>query len=208
MSQTEFYRGVAMAAHALARAGAADCPAERAAAVHAAMEPLFAETPRGAERMCRVGCDHCCHLPVGITFGEAVQLAHALSALPRVQVHVAAEQRRTAGLPWRALVGQPCPLLADGACRVHAARPLACRALGSRDATACGRALHGPAVVPLDDHALWRGLGAADVLAAAEPAGGHRELRSALAAVLSAGPGDRGAAFSRARPAGDDEVAT
>src|SRR6185295_13221530 len=33
----------------------------------------------------------------------------------------------------------PCPLLVDGACSVHAERPLLCRAWTSFDASACGR---------------------------------------------------------------------
>lgn len=201
MSQTEFYRGVAAAAQALGRSQA---PAERAAAVHAAMAPLWDDTPHAGHRACRRGCDHCCHLPVGVTYGEVLRLLAAVERLPPLPEHVAAEARRTAAMPWRALVAQPCPLLADGACTVHAARPLACRALASSDADACARALRGPAVVPFDGDALWRGLGAADVLAGAETAAGHRELRSALAAVLAAAPAARAAAFLAARPVGDE----
>jgi hypothetical protein len=203
MSQTEFYRGVAAAALALAPQQG---PAERAAAVHAALAPLFDDTALAPTRACRRGCDHCCHLPVGVTFGEALRLAAAIERLPPVQAKVVTDARQTAATDWAALVGQPCPLLAHGACVVHADRPLACRALASSDAEACARALRGPAVVPLDGEALWRGLGAGDALAAAEPAAGHRELRSALAAVLVATDAGRADAFLGARPVGDDAV--
>ncbi len=203
MSQTEFYRGVAAAAAALATTTPATPAAQRAAAVHTALAPLFAATSAAASRACRRGCDHCCHLPVGVTFGEVLQLLAAVQEQGPLPARVAAAARRTAGTPWDRLVGQPCPLLADGACAVHAARPLPCRALASSDADACARALHAPVVVPFDGDAMWRGLGAGDVLAQAEAPAGHRELRSALAGVLAAPPAGRAVAFLAARAVGD-----
>ncbi|MBX3463123.1 MAG: YkgJ family cysteine cluster protein [Planctomycetes bacterium] len=202
MSQTEFYRGAEAAAQALADDAAA-APAQRAAVVHAALAPLLAP-PTADAWACGRGCDACCHLPVGVTFGEALRLAAAVHDQPALRAQVVAALRATAALAWNQLVGQACPLLAGGACAAYAARPLACRALASRDRSACARALQGPAAVPIDEPAFWRGLGAGDVLAAAEGAAGHRELRAALAAVLAAAPQHQAAAFGAARPAGGE----
>ena len=198
----EFYRGAEAASAALAAHAHAD-PAERAAAVHTAMAPLLADPGDGAPRACRDGCAHCCHFPVGITYGEALRLAAAVTTSPplhaRVLTAVAADDDRD----WRQLIGRPCPLLHDGRCSTYAARPLPCRALVSSDAAACAEALHGGGAAPRDEVAFWRGLGAAATLAAHEPAG-SRELRSALAALLAVGdePGAAAIAFRAARPVG------
>jgi hypothetical protein len=197
-SHGEFYRGLQAATWALR-----DCagPAPRAAAVHAAATALFASTEVHGRLACAAGCSHCCHFPVGITFGEATLLVAALGGDADRRDAVQAEAAATAAMPWSALVGRPCPLLVADRCSQHAARPLPCRALGSTDAAACAAALHGSAAVPRDEAAWWRGLGAAAALAA-EPPGGSRELRSALAALLT-DPIDPMAAFAAARPVGD-----
>jgi hypothetical protein len=203
VSQSDYYRGVEVAQQALA--GAAASPQARAAAVHEAMAGPFADTPLAAQHACRAGCDHCCHLPVGITFGETLRLVDALAALPAVAPRVADAARATAHRSWRELATLPCPLLQDRRCCVHDARPLPCRALASTDADACARGLRGSANVPVDDAAFVRGLGAAAALAAADAPVGRRELRSALAAVLAAkGPHERAAAFAAARPCLED----
>ncbi|MCU0867085.1 MAG: YkgJ family cysteine cluster protein [Planctomycetes bacterium] len=194
----EYYRGLEVATAALqGRQGAAP----RAAAVLAAATGLFATTERHEQLACRAGCSHCCHFPVGITYGEALLLAAALADDAVSGAAIRASAAATEALPWSALVGQPCPLLAADRCRHHASRPLPCRALGSTDADACAQALTGHAAVPRDEAAFWRGLGAAAALAA-EPPGGARELRSALAALL-ARPADPAAAFRAARTVGD-----
>jgi hypothetical protein len=202
-SHGEFYRGLERAAAACAAAGPA--PAEQAAAVHRAMAPLLADTEVGDRLACRAGCSHCCHFPVGITFAEALLLAQAVAAEPRLVALVAAEAAATADRGWLQLVGRPCPLLLADRCAAHGARPLPCRALGSTDAEACAAALRGPATVPRDEAAWWRGLGAAAALAEAgnlgETAAGSRELRAALAAVLAAPTTTAAAAaFRSARP--------
>jgi len=205
MSQSDFYRGVERAAGALAAASAtasAPEPAARAALVHDAIGPLLDATTMRAAHACRRGCDHCCHLPVGVTLGEALRLADAVRAEASLAARVATAATATAARTWLGLVGEPCPLLVDGACAVHAARPLPCRSLASTDAASCARGLAGTGHVAADDEAYWLGLGAADVLANAEPANGTRELRSALRAVLASRPGDEAAAFRAARPAG------
>jgi Fe-S-cluster containining protein len=176
----EYYRGAEAAAAALAAETLA--PAIAATAVHAAMAPLFAATTDHDQLACRNGCDHCCHYPVGVTPGEAELLASAIAADTLLVARVQAAATATASSRQEQLVGEPCPLLVEHRCAVHAARPLPCRALGSRDANACAAALTGPAIVPRDEAAYWRGLGASAALADAH--GPVRELRQALAAAL------------------------
>jgi hypothetical protein len=193
-NQNEYYRGVETAARALA---AHPPGAAAAAAVHAAVDVMTAAT-RAAPRACAAGCAHCCHFPVGITLAEAHRLATALAGNAAAIARVVAAAHDTAAMPWSALVGRPCPLLVAGVCVAYAARPVPCRSLASADATACAAALaDATAAVPRDEVAYWRGLGAAATLAAAGP--GSRELRSALAAVLTH-PDDATAAFAAARP--------
>lgn len=185
-SLDEYYRGLEAAA--LAIAGVPETtrrtdPVAAAAAVHAASSAWLAAAPE-RPRACRDGCAHCCHFPVGVTFGEALRLHEALAQLgsePRQRVLAAC---RAAGeaTPWEQLVGHACPLLELGRCSAYEARPLPCRALASRDADACAAALRGTADVPRDEVAFWRGVGAVAGLVGDEPAG-SRELRSALLAL-------------------------
>lgn len=201
MSQSDFYRGVERAAAALARVPDASATA-RATAVHDALGPLLATTRAAPGNACRRGCAHCCHLPVGVTFGEALRLARTVAPQPHLAERLGRDAAATAALPWTALVGRACPLLDDGVCTVHVDRPLPCRSLASADAASCARGLAGTGDVAADDEAFWLGLGAGDVLANAESASGTRELRSAVRAVLAARPDEAAAAFLAARPAG------
>lgn len=194
VSQSEFYRGVERARQALL--GSPDCPAE---AVHSALQPLLDHTAAAVERACHRGCDHCCHFPVGVTFGEARRLVALVERTPELREHVLADALQTADLSWRELVGLPCPMLHNHECAAHAARPLPCRAMASSDAAACARALHGGAPPPVDGEAFWRGLGAAEVLADATSPPGTRELRSALHALLADEHEDAASAFLAAR---------
>lgn len=170
-------------------------------AVHLALDPLFATTAREPHRACRRGCAHCCHLPVGVTYGEAALLATALRRRPDLRLRFADAASPLAGVAWRNLVGHSCPFLQDGACAVHDLRPLPCRALAATDADGCARALLGTGVVDLDEESFHLGLGAADVLAGTETPAGTRELRAAVLALLGPEPT---AAFTAAR--GPDEA--
>ncbi len=199
MSQSAFYRGLEIAQQAMAQVPTS--AAGQAAQVHTALAAPLANTTPNAPAACRAGCAACCHLPVGLYFGEALRLRAALEHQPALRAEVASAAAATATLPWRALAGQPCPLLRNGLCAVHPARPLACRALASSDAAACARGVAGTGDVPIDDAAFWLGQGGAAALAAAQPAG-PRELRSALHALLHNTPHDAAAlaAFAAARP--------
>ncbi len=198
MVQSAFYRGVELVGETLRRC-TATTPGRRAAEVHTALQQRLDATPTAAARACARGCTHCCHFPVGVTFGEALRIAAAIGTRPELRAAFAAASAAVARLPWSALVGVPCPLLRDGACAAYEVRPLPCRAMASRDAAACAQALAGGPPPPLDAEAFWLGLGAADALAAAERTRGVRELRAAVLAVLSHPPGERAEAFTAAR---------
>lgn len=117
---------------------------------------------------CRRGCSWCCHNAVSVSAPEAFRLADALARLPaeeRVAVEAALRARAaaTAGLALdeQARRRTPCALLAaDGACRLHAARPLPCISITSFDAGACERAFRSPdgkAKIPVDGALLRSG---------------------------------------------------
>lgn len=195
--QSDFYRALERANATLASA------ADPTAAAHAQIDAAAARSQAQLPWACGVGCASCCRFPVGVTIREAARLAEALRAharsaeLERTLVHEAESVR---ALPWAALAGRPCPLLEAGACSVYDARPLPCRALGSRDRTACERSASGEAVpVPTADDAFAAGLAVGQALDAATGSLGHRELRSALAAVLTAAPADVQRAFLDSR---------
>lgn len=181
-NQAEFYRGLERAGEALQSCDGQD--AARAMAVHTAMQPLLEDTEAAAQLACRLGCSHCCHYPVGVTFPEAMRLADAVRERPALLTRVRAANRALAAASWQQLVGEPCPMLVDDACAIHDARPMPCRALGSLDAAACADALITDRAPPRDEAAWWRGLGASSALAVADPAG-SRELRSAVSAILA-----------------------
>ena len=193
-NQREFYLGLERAG---AAAGALEDEA-RARRVHAT---LAADEPAGIA--CRDGCAHCCRYPVGIRLAEAHLLAAAVAGDRALRARVLASAQQTATRAWRKLSGAACPLLEDGRCARYDARPTPCRALRSFDAERCERALDTPTVVPRDEPGWWRGLGAA---AALDDEHGPRELRSALAALLSA-PADAAPSALRSRFAAARKVA-
>ncbi|MEC7584949.1 MAG: YkgJ family cysteine cluster protein [Planctomycetota bacterium] len=208
MSQSQYYRALERAQQLLA--------AERHASGHEQARRLRRWVDKeSAERAtlagwdCRVGCDHCCRHPVGVTFVEAQLLAAAIEASAdaereRLTRRVVDAARATAQTQWDGLTDQPCPLLDEqGACSLYAERPIPCRALGSLDAQACKEPRR-HAKVPFDEAAFLTGLAAGAHLADEL---GHRELRSALAAILQAGPDGARGAFATARSVGIDDPA-
>ncbi len=106
---------------------------------------------------CKVGCTACCHGPFDISSGDAERIAAAVATLPDVVREPLHQRARTnweafaALLPGitptsdldalpdalldaacMAMMDAPCPALdAQGACVVHAARPVSCRLMGS-----------------------------------------------------------------------------
>jgi Fe-S-cluster containining protein len=100
----------------------------------------------GAPAACRAGCSWCCWMIPGLRSGEADLLLAAIAQLPedergeiKAKLKVAATAIVDAGSS-EAAYPLRCPLLGDdGRCRVYTARPAACRAFASTDATACER---------------------------------------------------------------------
>ncbi len=101
---------------------------------------------------CGAGCDHCCHLAVGVTAPEAL-VVHAylqqnrseeeLNAL-RLELSERSEAIRGLSTAERFSPDQPCPLLKDGSCSVYPARPFACRGMNSVDRADCESRLRDP----------------------------------------------------------------
>ncbi|MGE5547171.1 MAG: YkgJ family cysteine cluster protein [Solirubrobacterales bacterium] len=146
-------------AEARDRAAAALAQGETAAAraAIAVAESAMAEALGQAEiatavagAACAKGCGWCCHQVVGITAAEEMMVVEAVQALPPaaragIRCRAGAAEDRLARLPverWQA-ERLPCPLLDDGACLIHAQRPLPCRAVLSADAGACRRWFEG-----------------------------------------------------------------
>jgi hypothetical protein len=104
---------------------------------------------------CARGCAACCHLRVEISPLEAERLAPVVRALG-LEGAVRARAETVGGLSRSERVHAriPCALLdAEGACSVHAVRPLACRAANSLDRRACERAVNvgdGLLTIPVD----------------------------------------------------------
>jgi hypothetical protein len=133
---------------------------ERVQAAIGALRPVDEPAPA-----CTRGCAACCTVNVGTIGLEGA----AAAAFMRRWLAPEEAARRAAALlrfheavRWqddaeRIRAGRRCPLLdEDGACTIHPARPLACRALTSLDADDCRRALEeredddGPGLVRLN----------------------------------------------------------
>ena len=74
---------------------------------------------------CTKGCaGNCCRIHISVYPVEAVAMALALQAQPlQIRRHIQQQAQRTNTFG-------PCPLLADGACRLYAARAVICRTHG------------------------------------------------------------------------------
>jgi hypothetical protein len=113
---------------------------------------FLAHAPAGAVA-CRAGCDHCCHVVVGVTAPEALtilaHLEHSRSPgdLARLAARVAGHHERTRGLSSaeRFSPEHPCVFLEAGRCSIYEVRPLACRGMNSLDAVECETRLRDPA---------------------------------------------------------------
>jgi hypothetical protein len=113
---------------------------------------FLAHAPDGAVA-CRAGCDHCCHVVVGVTAPEAltifahVERSRSPADLARLAARVAGAHERTRGLSSAARFSpeHPCAFLEAGCCSVYEVRPLACRGMNSLDAAECETRLRDPA---------------------------------------------------------------
>jgi hypothetical protein len=106
----------------------------------------------GPKVECRAGCDHCCHVPVGVTAPEALQI-YAFLRRTRSEAELDALQQKLRacsdairGLSHdeRYSPNYPCPLLEARSCSVYPARPFACRGMNSLDRSGCEARLHDP----------------------------------------------------------------
>jgi hypothetical protein len=129
--------------------------------VVALTEELLAENSKLTEQFlaepgpkveCAAGCDHCCHVPVGVTAPEALQLyaflrrtrsAEELAALQQ-KLRACSDAIRGLSHDQRYSPNHPCPLLEGGRCSVYPARPFACRGMNSLDRADCDARLHDP----------------------------------------------------------------
>lgn len=114
-----------------------------------AVDEAFAASPDGETTRraiaCRKGCYFCCHVNVSATIPDAILVATTIRSGPatRFAPAVKATAARIAGLSaaerYRRAV--PCPMLENGACGIHEARPTACRAYLATDAGKCEASL-------------------------------------------------------------------
>ncbi|CAA7618428.1 conserved hypothetical protein [Magnetospirillum sp. LM-5] len=165
MSAPTFREAEAQAA-AAARAplAARDLKGAAEAAI-AAAESYMARAARTADLgrqlkglACAKGCSFCCHQMVGATEAEVALVHAAVARLPaktqsRIKTASAELRQKAQGLSpaqwWAAKLR--CPLLsAQGACLIHGARPLPCRAMNSADRAICQSSFEGqPANIPV-----------------------------------------------------------
>lgn len=133
---------------------AARLASDRAAELaRAAME----REPPASPIACAKGCDACCVSKVVVVAPEALRVADHLrktldgEAFAALVEKVREVDAKTRGLTRRerAALGEPCPLLVDGACSVHEVRPLLCRGWTSIDRDACARHFAEPDRVPV-----------------------------------------------------------
>jgi Fe-S-cluster containining protein len=102
---------------------------------------------------CRMGCAHCCHAWVSARAPEVLIAKAAIAPREREAVRASVESTYavtgSSGVEERSLTAVPCPMLADGRCRIYEARPATCRTAVSLDASVCARAFR-PGALPED----------------------------------------------------------
>ena len=121
------------------------------------------EVAERERRACARGCDHCCHMPVTASVPEALLVRTYLretwgaDELRALTLGLRETLARQAAMDDDELARarERCALLADdGACRIYAVRPLACRGHASFSREACAASHEDPerdAEVPVDD---------------------------------------------------------
>lgn len=164
------------------------------------LKAIAGASPAAPSWACARGCSFCCHNAVSVSAPEAFRLAQALRAASgaegqalRERLTARAAEVRGLSLAEQAARRTPCALLAsDGACSVHAARPLPCIGMVSMDRSACQAVFEDPATrtrIPVD-RVYFSVAGAHNLalrLAARDAGLSHLryELHDALAVALS-----------------------
>ncbi len=106
-------------------------------------EFLRQEAANGRQPDCREGCCHCCYQVASVTPLEAIAIFEYISTsfttadLQRVRGASREYHAKMAGLAPDEYRAEPCPLLENDRCSVHADRPAACRGFFSYDVNAC-----------------------------------------------------------------------
>ena len=116
-----------------------------------AWDQLLAQLEFDPPMACGPGCDACCYNPISLTPPEALFLGFRileraepgfLDEIDRrtdaVLVHMQGKSRPELALVRHLL---PCPLLDQGACSTHMARPLVCRGWNGVDPEQCRKSL-------------------------------------------------------------------
>lgn len=145
---------------------------------------------------CRKGCAHCCYAWVSARAPEILFAKRAVPARDREAVRASVDAAYavtgTRDFDGREGIVAPCPLLAEGQCRIYAARPAACRTAVSADARICERAYRlgdATAQVPKPEYYLNLGAGYSVALAGALKRAGYApwayELNAGLHAVTA-----------------------
>ncbi|WP_161598288.1 YkgJ family cysteine cluster protein [Pseudodesulfovibrio senegalensis] len=169
---------------------------------------LFDETmesqPFAPPMACKAGCIHCCYNPIMLSQPEAILLGqHLGSNLSDAQLKTIAHKARGIAMRIKGLTTEeigkirhelPCPLLMDGTCGIHPARPLVCRGWNSVDASQCEASnIHGPETL-IESYEWPRTLAEAiqnGILRAAKTNGnevGFLRLPNVLLVMLDIGP--------------------
>jgi hypothetical protein len=94
----------------------------------------------GPHSACKMGCSHCCHIPVRVTHLEALQIGKAIGVEPT---------SNPKSLDVAADYSAPCVFLVDSACGIYQNRPVTCRTHLNMDADALLCELHHGSGIPV-----------------------------------------------------------